>query len=55
MIGSEIIAKAKCRLNFFCRPGNMNEWLELFYMDMPAGRIMIRSEYMPEGMGGSMN
>lgn len=28
----------------------MNEWLELFYMGFPAGRIMMRSEYFPEGV-----
>jgi hypothetical protein len=39
MIGSEMIGFAKCRLNLFCIPGGMTEWLELFYMGMPAGRI----------------
>jgi hypothetical protein len=32
----------------------MNEWLELYFMGFPAGRIMMRSEYFPEGMGGGM-
>ncbi len=54
MIGREYLAQAKCPLNFFCRPGMMNEWLELFYMGFPAGRIMMRSEYFPEGMAVGM-
>lgn len=60
MIGADMIGHAKCPLNFFCRPGQMNEWLELkFGMGFNAGRIHMRSEYIPEmamegGMGGGM-
>lgn len=60
MVGAEMIGHAKCPLNFFCRPGEMNEWLELkFGLGFNAGRIHMRSEYIPEmamaeGMGGGM-
>ena len=60
MIGADMIGHAKVPLNFFCRPGEMNEWLELkFGLGFDAGRIHMRSEYIPEaamagGMGGGM-
>jgi len=60
MVGAEMIGHAKCPLNFFCRPGEMNEWLELkFGLGFNAGRIHMRSEYIPEmamaeGMGSGM-
>jgi hypothetical protein len=58
MFGADMIGHAKCRLDFFCRAGEMNEWLELkFGFDFNAGRIHMRSEFFPEmgmGMEGGM-
>jgi len=54
MIGSDMIGHARVPLNFFCRPseGHLNEWIELKKMGFDAGRIHIRSEYIPEMMMG---
>lgn len=51
MFGSDMIGHARVPLNFFCRPeGHLNEWIELKKMGFDAGRIHIRSEYIPEMM-----
>ena len=61
MIGSEAIGRAKLRLDFFAMGAGRQEWIELWYLDMPAGKIHFRSEWFPEvqmmaeggmGMGG---
>jgi hypothetical protein len=36
------------RLNFFAVPGGRKEWLELFYLGSPAGKIHFKSEFMPQ-------
>ena len=45
---TEMIGSARVPLKFFCIPAGMTEWIELFFMGMPAGRIQFRSEYFPE-------
>jgi len=56
MIGSEFIGQARVPLNFFLKPeGTLNEWLELKRDLFAAGRIHLRSEFIPEvamAMGG---
>jgi hypothetical protein len=44
---SEMIGHVTTRVNFFAVPGGRAEWLELFYLGMPAGRIHFRSEFIP--------
>jgi hypothetical protein len=49
LIGSEFIGQARRPLNFFLRPGGqINEWIELTRLDFAAGRIHLRSEFIPE-------
>lgn len=52
---TEMIGSARVPLRFFCVPTGLTEWIELFFMGMPAGRIQFRSEYFPEIsiMGGN--
>ena len=45
---TEMIGHATTRLNFFAVPGGRAEWLELFFLGMPAGRIHFRSEFLPQ-------
>lgn len=53
---TEMIGSARVPLRFFCIPAGLTEWIELFFMGMPAGRIQLRSEYFPEMMiGGGIN
>jgi len=58
MIGSDIIGHAMVPLQFFMKPveiaGKVNEWIELKRMGFDAGRIHMRSEFIPEvAMGGA--
>jgi hypothetical protein len=39
MLATEMIGCSRVKLNMFCIPGGMTEWIELFLMGMPAGRI----------------
>ena len=54
MIGSEPIGRARVRLDFFAVGSGRQEWIELFHLDMPAGRLHMRSEWFPEMAGGDM-
>lgn len=58
MIGSDMIGHAMVPLQFFLKPvevaGHLNEWIELKRMGFDAGRIHMRSEFIPEiAMGGA--
>lgn len=52
MIGGDKIGHAEVPLNFFLKPvevaGKVNEWFELKLMGFNAGRIHMRSEFIPE-------
>lgn len=50
---TEMIGSARVPLRFFCVPLGLTEWIELFFMGMPAGRIQFRSEYFPEVVVGN--
>jgi len=57
MFGSEIIGHARVPLERFLRPveinGKLNEHFELLRLGFDAGRVHIRSEFIPEvAMGG---
>ena len=54
IIGSEPIGRARVRLDFFAVGSGRQEWIELFHLDMPAGRLHMRSEWFPEMAGGEM-
>ena len=47
MLNNEPIGHCEVPTNFFCRVGGCEEWLELKFRGMDAGRIHFRSEYMP--------
>ncbi len=49
---TEMIGSARVPLRFFCIPTGLTEWIEIFFMGMPAGRIQFRSEYFPEMIVG---
>jgi|LauGreDrversion4_2_1035121.scaffolds.fasta_scaffold2210298_1 hypothetical protein len=44
---TEMLGHVTTRINFFAVPGGRKEWLELFYMGSPAGKIHFRSEFVP--------
>jgi len=52
MIGSEFIGEARVPVNMFLKPvevaGKVNEEIQLRRMDFAAGRIHLRSEFIPE-------
>ncbi len=54
-INNQMLGHASVQLKLFCLPGGMQEWIELFNYGQPAGRIHLRSEYMPEMGGGMVN
>ena len=45
---TEMLGHVTTRINFFAVPGGRKEWLELFYMGSPAGKIHFRSEFLPQ-------
>ena len=47
LFNNEPIGHCEVPTNFFCRVGGCEEWLELKFRGMNAGRIHFRSEYMP--------
>ena len=44
---TEPIGAATIRVGFFAVPGGRSEWIELFYMGYPAGKIHFKSEFRP--------
>jgi hypothetical protein len=47
LMRTEPIGAATLRVGFFAVPGERAEWIELFYMGYPAGKIHFKSEYRP--------
>ena len=45
---TEMLGHVTLRVGFFAVPGGRKEWVELFYLGSPAGKIHFRSEFFPQ-------